>query len=174
MITDTRRIFFALWPDAAVRGRLAQLLALQPQGQGKAHHPQDLHVTLVFIGQASRQYYECLRMAATRIEFEPFALELTRFGYFANAKIVSVEPDASPPLSGLAKNLTNALRGCGYKPDRREYHPHVTLLRKSPPLPQLKPFEPIIWKVNRFCLVESHEPDESGCRYKILEEFPAA
>jgi 2'-5' RNA ligase len=172
-LLDSKRIFFALWPDAAVRAKLEQLLSLLPAGQGRAHVPEDLHVTLVFIGQASGQYYECLRMAATRIEFEPFTFELSRFGYFAKAKVVSVEPSvAAPPLSELARSLRNALRGCGYKPDKREYNPHITLLRKAPPLPQLKAFEPIPWKVDRFCLVESHEP-ENGRRYKVLEEFLA-
>lgn len=171
-LLDSKRIFFALWPDAAVRGRLEQLLSTLPPGPGRAHAVEDLHVTLVFIGQAHGQYYDCLRMAATRIEFEPFAFELSHFGYFAKAKIVSLEPVASAPLSELARSLRNTLRGCGYKPDRREYHPHVTLLRKSPSLPQLKPFEPISWKVDRFCLVESHEPKD-GRRYRILEEFLA-
>jgi 2'-5' RNA ligase len=111
-------------------------------------------------------------MAATRIELEPFEFELTRFGYFAKARVVAAEPSASPPLLELARGLGNTLRGCGFKPERREYNPHVTLLRNSPPLPQLTSFEPVPWKVDRFCLVESHEPKD-GRRYKVLEEFLA-
>lgn len=171
--SDTKRIFFALWPDDAVRGRLGQLLSVLPEGMGRKHVPEDLHLTLEFIGKAGGQYYDCLRMAATRIEFEPFGFDLVRFGYFAKAQVISVEPLASPVLSELARNLRNTLRGCGHEPESREYNPHVTLSRKSPPLPWLKPFEPIPWEVDRFCLVESREPDASGRRYKVLEEFRA-
>lgn len=173
MVSDSKRIFFALWPDEAVRGRLGQLLSKLPEDAGRKHHPGDLHLTLEFIGKAGAKYYECLRMAATRIEFEPFTFELARFGYFAKAQVVSAEPRPSPPLTELARSLRNTLRGCGHEPDKREYNPHVTLSRKSPPLPWLKPFEPIAWPVDRFCLVESHEPDENGRRYRVLEEFPA-
>jgi RNA 2',3'-cyclic 3'-phosphodiesterase len=172
MIGESRRIFFALWPDSAVRSRLEQLMATLPEGRGRAHAVDDLHLTLVFIGQANAQYYDCLRMAATRIEFEAFEFELMRFGYFAKAKVLAAEPPASPPLSGLARGLGKVLRGCGFKPERREYSPHVTLLRNSPPLPQLNSFAPIMWKVDRFCLVESREPKD-GRRYKVLEEFMA-
>jgi RNA 2',3'-cyclic 3'-phosphodiesterase len=172
MIGESRRIFFALWPDTGVRSRLAQLLTMLPEGRGRAHAADDLHLTLVFIGQANERYYDCLRMAATRIEFEPFEFELTRFGYFSKAKVLSAEPSAVPALSELARGLRSVLRGCGFKPERREYSPHVTLLRNSPPLPQLQVFQPIAWKVDRFCLVESHEP-KNGRRYKVLEEFRA-
>jgi 2'-5' RNA ligase len=170
---DSKRIFFALWPDESVRGQLEKLLSVLPEDVGRRQAPGDLHLTLEFIGKASGPYYESLRMAATRIEFVPFAFELVRFGYFPKAKVVSVEPSGCQPLAELARELRNALRGCGHQPDQREYNPHVTLLRKSPPLPWLKPFEPIPWKVDRFCLVESHDPDKDGRRYEVLEEFPA-
>jgi RNA 2',3'-cyclic 3'-phosphodiesterase len=171
---ESKRIFFALWPDAGVRGRLEKLLSMLPEGAGRPQVPEDLHLTLVFVGQANARYYESLRMAATRIEFEPFAFELARFGYFARAKVVSAEPVSVPPgLQDLARNLRHVLRGCGYKPERREYNPHVTLMRKAPPLPRLESFEPIPWRVDRFCLAESREPDEKGRRYRVLEAFPA-
>lgn len=167
-------MFFALWPDAGVRSRLEELLSGLPRGVGKPHVPGDLHLTLVFVGQANARYYECLRMAATRIEFEAFGFELARFGYFAKAKVLSAEPASSPSqLLDLARNLKHVLRGCGYRPERREYNPHVTLMRKAPPMPRLEPFEPVLWKADRFCLVESREPDENGRRYRVLEEFPA-
>lgn len=171
--SDSKRVFFALWPDSSVRGRLEELLSGLPKSVGRPHVPEDLHLTLEFIGKADGKYYECLRMAATRIEFEPFAFELASFGYFAKPQVISVEPEPSPPLSELARSLRSVLRGCGHKPERREYNPHVTLMRKSPPLPRLESFKPIPWKVDRFCLVESREPDENGRRYRVLEEFPA-
>jgi 2'-5' RNA ligase len=172
---DSKRVFFALWPDERVRGQLEKILSGLPTGPGRAHHPADLHLTLEFIGAANEQYREGLRKAAARVEFKPFTFELWRFGYFSKAKVVAVEPAAGPPLLELARALRSALRGCGHEPERRAYNPHVTLLRKSPPppLPRLKPFEPILWTVDRFCLAESQEADENGRRYRVLEELPA-
>jgi 2'-5' RNA ligase len=54
MIGESRRIFFALWPDNGVRSRLEQLAAMLPPGRGRAHAAEDLHLTLAFIGQAGR------------------------------------------------------------------------------------------------------------------------
>lgn len=174
MIIESKRVFFALWPDAGVRGRLEELLSGMPRDIGKPHVPEDLHLTLVFVGEANARYYECLRMAATRIEFEPFEFELARFGYFPKAKVLAAEPASAPSqLPDLARELRRVLRGCGCKPERREYNPHVTLMRKAPPMPRLESFEPIPWRVDRFCLAESREPDENGRRYRVLEEFPA-
>ncbi|HEY3486514.1 MAG TPA: RNA 2',3'-cyclic phosphodiesterase [Gammaproteobacteria bacterium] len=169
---NSKRIFFALWPDAQVRNQLQKLLSQFTAEVGQRHAPEDLHLTLVFIGQVGPEYYQCLRQTAVQVEFEPFAFELSRYGYFAKARVVSVEPDTAPLLAELAQKLKNNLRSCGYKPERREYRPHVTLLRKSPPPLEPAAFEPIVWTADRFCLVESHAP-KNGRRYTVLEEFCA-
>jgi RNA 2',3'-cyclic 3'-phosphodiesterase len=43
------RYFFALWPDRQVREALSTLSRSLSAG-GRPHHPDDLHMTLVFLG----------------------------------------------------------------------------------------------------------------------------
>jgi 2'-5' RNA ligase len=46
------RVFFALWPDPAVRARLhAESLRLSRLLGGKPSQPDSLHLTLVFVGE---------------------------------------------------------------------------------------------------------------------------
>jgi hypothetical protein len=46
------RVFFALWPDADVRDQLAGLArAAAERAHGRAPPPENLHMTLVFVGE---------------------------------------------------------------------------------------------------------------------------
>ena len=47
---ETRRLFFALWPDEATRERMAALLKALRGARGRAVKAEKLHVTLAFIG----------------------------------------------------------------------------------------------------------------------------
>jgi 2'-5' RNA ligase len=166
-----QRIFFALWPDAELRERLQQLAALLPAQQAQAYAPQDWHMTLAFIGAAHAEYLHCLQQAAAQVSAAPFTVDIARVGYFATPRIVWAGPAAVPAeLLQLQRNLNKALRGCGYKPERRPYTPHITFLRKARPLTQAIEFESISWRVDRFCLMESHAPRD-GRRYQVLQEF---
>ena len=50
---SAQRLFFALWPDPAVRAALAGVTARLPLPRGRLTPPQNLHVTLVFLGAAA-------------------------------------------------------------------------------------------------------------------------
>jgi 2'-5' RNA ligase len=48
------RLFFACWPDAALQEQLAQLgRQLQRQSGGKPSRRENLHLTLVFLGDVA-------------------------------------------------------------------------------------------------------------------------
>lgn len=70
----------------------------------------------------------------------------------------------------LASALTEAAENCGLQTDTRPYTPHVTLARHARYLPEVK-FEPVIWRAEAFCLVEScSEP--GGVIYKVMQRWP--
>ena len=179
-----RRLFFALWPDERVRRELtrnvAPVVADIRRGQpGVACYlPEDLHLTLVFIGAASDTYQACLSRAARRVseneEIQPFSLEISRFGYFERARIFWAGCQSCPaPLNRLQDTLVKALSGCGYEVESRTFKPHVTLARKAGKLQNLPAFTPVSWRVNGFCLVESLPVTEAP-RYRVIEEFKFA
>lgn len=179
-----RRLFFALWPDERTRGELmrnaAPLLTdiQRSQTRVRCYPPEDIHLTLAFIGAASAMYQTCLIRAARRVpeneSIQPFSLEICRLGYFERAKILWAGCQPCPaPLANLQAALVMALAACGYRAESRTFKPHVTLARKAGKPQSLPSLRPVLWQVNGFCLAESLSVTE-GPRYRIIEEFELA
>jgi 2'-5' RNA ligase len=55
--------------------------------------------------------------------------------------------------------------------DERPFKPHVTLIKKVHQ-PIRIDFEPVFWRSDGFCLVESRSTD-TGVDYEILEHWPS-
>lgn len=169
-----RRVFFALWPDDALR---REILARAP---GRAEHggrpvpAANLHLTLVFVGRADAARIRCLDTAARRVVFSPFSFQLLGLGSFPGPGILwlgEAEPEA--PLAALAGQLSEILaKDCNHRPETRPYRPHVTLARRVRRPPPPTPVAPLTWRVRRFCLVESLDTHD-GPRYRPLAGYPA-
>lgn len=165
----TRRLFFALWPDPAVRRAMAELAR---QVCSRPVPAANLHLTLAFLGQRSVAECDCMTAAAARVTGEPFELVLDFLGGWARPRIqwlgASHVPDA---LQALVAALNGALAPCGFEPDRRPYAAHVTLARKVKE-PRRQSLEtPIRWRVDEFVLAESVSTDD-GVRYDLLQRWP--
>ncbi len=165
-----RRLFFALWPDPAVRRGLVHLQRALPGG--RAVHPEDLHATLAFLGPVADDRLACVTAAAAGLRAPPFELRLDRLGYWSRPKIAWCGADQVPEaLGGLVRGLWRALEGCGFSPETRPYLPHVTLARKARRI-ESEPVEPPLrWPVDRFVLVESLPLPEPP-RYKVVASWP--
>ncbi len=171
---DTR-IFFALWPDDAVRGRLARIGASVPLARPARRVPDyNLHLTLHFIGNVTWPERDCLRAAAHGVRGASFELVIDRGGFFARPRIGWLGCGEPPPaLVDLHKALGNALGACDYRPEKRSYQPHVTFARKLTRLPAVPEFEPLAWPVDEFALVESRAAG-NGVKYAVIETYPFA
>lgn len=164
-----RRLFFALWPDEAVRARLAALQAELPQVTGRWVHPEDLHITLQFLGPVEPGRQACIAEAARAVRGEPFELEIDRLDFWPRPRIAWAGPEGVPPaLQRLVEQLARNLEACGFEPEKRPYRPHVTLLRKTTPAAAARLPEPIRWPVDHFVLVESR-PGGDPPHYRPLE-----
>lgn len=60
-----------------------------------------------------------------------------------------------PALQQLVETLLSAVSECGHVRERRPFRPHVTLMRDLRNRPPAPAFEPIVWPVREFCLVQS-------------------
>jgi 2'-5' RNA ligase len=170
-ITGHSRIFFALWPNSEIRSRLEGIDKLLPQDQGRFVAVNNLHITLSFIGEVDQAQLQAYAQAAGDINSEPFELVLDRLGYFARPRVLWLGGEHTPKsLLALVKRLNKALRKQGFKPERRPFKPHVTLLRKARPLSTLPEFEPVTWFVNEFALVQSSSKP-TGVSYQVLQEY---
>ena len=70
----------------------------------------------------------------------------------------------------LVTALNTAVASCGLQTDSRPYKPHITLARHAKYLPDIN-FEPIVWRAELFCLVESCS-ESGGVSYKVRQQWP--
>mgnify|MGYP001035800478 FL=1 len=171
--TETRRVFFSLWPPAVTLQAIDALAnyALACCG-GRRTQRDNLHLTLAFIGSVTPGQLEELKAIAGSIRSESFEWQLDRVGYWPHNHIVWA--GCSPMPVGphrLFESLYDGLTVAGFSLEARHFVPHVTLLRKvrCDKLPEL--MQPISWPVIEFVLVES-VLQTAGARYRTLERYP--
>jgi 2'-5' RNA ligase len=177
------RVFFALWPDAGVRDRLAELArATSERAHGRSPPPENLHMTLVFVGEVPRDAVAALqeigRAAAAAVA--PFALTLDRIGAFHRQGIAWVGASSPPPaLAAAAAELGGGLAAQGFRLERRAFHAHVTLARRcrirpDDPMRDGEPVPvPVVWNVARMTLAAS-ELASGPPRYRELDGWRLA
>lgn len=167
------RFFFALWPGAAQRLGLVRVRRDLPDHGGRDTHPEDLHLTLFFLGELDVERRACAEAAADGVQGMAFSLTLDRVGAFPRARILWCGASESPPpLLDLVEALNDGLRGCGLRPERRPYVAHATLARKARPLPARSLDDPIRWPVKEFVLAAGREG--APPRYRVLRRWPLA
>jgi 2'-5' RNA ligase len=166
-LKPTARLFFALWPDAAVR----QQLARHRPDAGRPVTAENLHITLLFLGSVDREQQERMTEAAAGVLAPPFQLQLDRLDHWRRSGIrwlgLTMPP---PPLLSLHQQLRAAAEAVGIAVEARQYRPHVTLARNAPAI-AAQAIEPIHWDVADFCLVES-VTGAGGSRYTVRRRWP--
>jgi len=133
----------------------------------------NLHLTLVFLGDVARDNIPQLTAIAAQQRAIAFDLEFGAIRYWQHNRIVWAAPQAvPPPLSGFVAALESALSEAGFDFDHRPYVPHVTLIRDARP-PLALPALRFDWPVRDFVLVEAVR-DERGAAYRVLARWDAA
>jgi 2'-5' RNA ligase len=181
--TGYRRLFFAIWPDEVLRMRLHEAARrCLAGGHGRLVVPENLHVTLAFLGVVDESRSACYEQAVLPMIQPAFSLTLDRLGYWPRKQILWASCSVEPPelgalVSGLQANLSN----CGFEPDARPFHVHVTLARHvhRDPLPGSErsrrehavSMSVLEWQVRELLLVESDTRPE-GARYSVRHAWP--
>ena len=170
----TARLFLALWPDPPVRQRLMQAAAeFRDDVAGRWTRPENLHLTLVFLGNvAADRWPDLVRIAATT-PGSRFDLELDHGQFWPRNGIVCLAPRETPPaLAELAGTLAARLRETGFPVERRPFRAHLTLARNGrSDRTRLPLAEPVPWPATEFCLVESRSGIR-GPEYRVRECWP--
>lgn len=152
------RLFFALWPDQAVRSELAAWAsALQSEVGGRVTKTESIHLTLLFLGELEPERCEAARELGLAVSSPLFEITLDAAGCWKHNSVAWAAPGAVPaPLAALAERLATGARDAGFEVEGRAYKPHLTLLRKANCRPlQWQPPAPVMWRVERFVLVRS-------------------
>jgi len=123
------RLFVAIRPPEAVLDLLLDTMEGLPGVRWQDE--QQLHLTLRFVGEVERPLAEDLAAALGALRFEAFAMRIAGIGRFDHHKRgalwAGVEPRA--PLAVLAGKIERICVSVGLAPERRAFHPHVTLAR---------------------------------------------
>ena len=172
--TRVARVFFALWPADAERAALATWQ--QPLSQlcgGRLIPADNLHNTLVFLGEIEIERLQALQLAAQEVSGAEFQLSFDSARYWGHNHIVYAAPGRVPTqLIELVNGLEQRLRQHHFKFDQRPYKPHVTLMRHAKwsdsPLPVM---QAVMWSMRDFALVQSSSGGQ-GVRYEVLARFP--
>ncbi len=171
------RLFFALWPDDAVRAACAaaaRSLRIRVPPGGHLSRPERYHLTLLFLGDCVPADKEAaLRQAAGLLRLPPFALRLDQAGSFHRRSVpwwLGMR-EVPQPLQRLHERLRDAALRVGLAPDRARFVPHVTIVRDAgKPLP-MTPIAPIHWHVDAFVLVRSRL-ERTPSEYELLGRWP--
>ncbi len=179
------RLFTALELNAKVVANLTELVRrLQPYAPMHWVHPQNMHVTLKYIGQWEVHRVDEVVSALSEVRCPAsMNVPLAGMGFFPNARrprVLWVGAENTPTLRQLASNVDVVLQPLGIAPEVRPYFPHLTLgrIREGEPLDDLhlaiedlptREFGTI--SPDRFVLFES-TPTNSGAIYRKVTEFP--
>lgn len=181
------RCFLALRPDAPTRDRLGQIMERLRSWElpGRWTHPEDLHLTLCFLGECDPDEVAGMPYAIGEVAGGCVApsLALPGLGAFAGKAeprvVYAAVDDPEDACAGFHADFCEVL---GQRSER-SFQPHLTLCRPRPrrasggrDWPELlAAFGQALWGpcvVDQLVLCESPRPTGSGPRYRILERWP--
>ena len=166
------RLFFALWPDDAVRAGLTRWSReLHALCGGRATRPENLHVTLAFLGNVEEAQVAEIERAAGEVAPKAVSLVLDQPGYWKHNRIAWAGASVVPPeLESLVSELRGALGESRICFDAKPFVSHLTLLRDAREPRAMPVFDPIEWRLDGFALVRSVTLPR-GSRYEVLKSW---
>ena len=123
------RLFVAIRPPEPIRDLLID--AMDDSADFRWQTEEQLHLTLRFIGEVERPVANDIADALSTIRSEQFELRVSGVGRFeqrsGGALWAGIEPKA--PVAALAAKVERLCQQVGLEPERRAFHPHITLAR---------------------------------------------
>jgi 2'-5' RNA ligase len=140
------RLFIAVnFPDETK----SRILMIQDQLRSQAlrgnfTRPENLHLTLVFLGETPEEKLPAVFRVTRTAEFPPFEISFNRAGCFTRGRkeLWWIGADQNSPglsrLEAIHKRLLGGLSEAGLPADKRPFNAHITLGR------EIKRFLPIL------------------------------
>jgi 2'-5' RNA ligase len=176
----TRRLFFALWPDEAVRAAFFHATRKAARASGGRPVPSpNLHATLLFLGSVVESRVPDLMTIGVRVAAtsgtQAGQLVFDRIEFWDKARVLVATASAAyasvSALSDILQEQNLKSSGSVRFDITRAFRPHVTLARKVHRPPRFMEMEAVTWSFADFALVESKTLPE-GSVYTVLERFP--
>lgn len=169
MSTPPLRLFFAIPCGPQLAHDITDWRARNPV-DGKPVAPENLHLTLAFLGSQPRGQVGALEALAASLKPTAFTLHLDRLARWKNG-LLHLAPSRVPSeLVDLERSLREQLLGAGFSLESRPFKPHLTLARHCPRLPTANT-PTFDWPATEFALYAS-ENTARGTRYHALGQWP--
>lgn len=95
---------------------------------------ENLHLTLVFVGETNRvdDILDVMDEVCEEVFFEPIRISLSDAGVFEgqSGDLHWIGVENRPELNKLADNLSDKLRSAGFEIEKRRFTPHITIGRE--------------------------------------------
>ena len=137
------RIFIAAQIDPGTQNKLHAILSKRKNDQRlfRLTPPENLHITLKFIGEATQTQIESLRSIVKEAghAFMPPAMQFSGGGVFpavSRARILWIGLDPGNGLNSLVEAIETGCEAIGFPREKKPFHPHVTLGRITRPVRQ--------------------------------------
>jgi len=138
---------------------------------GRLTRPENLHLTLAFLGPTDATRLAELEAVAASVKLVNCSLTLDEAGYWKHNKIVWAGSSKVPDkLVTMVHDLREALKKSGFRFDPKPFKPHVSLIRDAHD-PGEAAKRSIRWKVAGFSLVRAYR-DEQGLLYRVVSSCP--
>jgi 2'-5' RNA ligase len=135
-MSGTIRTFFSFdIEDQTIIRRLteAQRMLANSGADLKLVKPQNIHLTIRFLGDISPAMVDAIHEEMKQLSFTPFTVELTGLGAFPKPTYPRVVwsgiRKGADELRNVFGQLEPRLRGLGFKPDNKGFSPHLTIAR---------------------------------------------
>jgi len=138
------RLFVAVDMDEKIRENLSPLLVQLSKLKGlKTVERENLHATLMFLGEVPEAKLRDIQIALSQVEFEPFKITLNGVGRFPNkgdprVLWVGIE-EGKDEMTKLAENVYLALKKLGFERNK-SFEAHVTVARVKNRIPELQKY----------------------------------
>ena len=135
-MSGTIRTFFSFdIEDQTIVRRLseAQGMLVNTGADLKQVKPQNIHLTVRFLGDISPAMVDAIYEEMKQVSFASFTIELRGLGAFPKLSYPRVVwagiRKGADELTDVFEQLEPRLRGLGFKPDNKGFSPHLTIAR---------------------------------------------
>lgn len=166
------RYFFALQPDLASCIEIQQIMKRLPDNPTlQLQSTDNLHQTLVFLGQLTVTQLEQLLPRVQQLYCSPITMQFDLISWWPEPKIYCLTcRSAEEALYTLVERLEEIALASGIAIEPRPYEPHITLARKATQAISV-PIAPVHFTARSLLLMKSVIADY-GPRYIAVKQWP--
>lgn len=126
------RLFIAINFDEETKARLLEVQSrLKTAGRGNFSHPENIHLTLVFLGETAPERLGEIRTVMDSLRVPKLRLSFDRAGNFGDLWWLGLAQNKE--LLTLQRELFEGLKQAGFPLENRRFSPHITLARQFRP-----------------------------------------